>query len=230
MKKIILIMTVISTLALQAQDKTIQPQITVSGVGKIKVIPDEAVLSIAVETKGEQSEKVKKENDVIVDRVLKYLKSTKIAPKDIKTERVSLYPNYDYNKKKNYMMANQTITITLRDLSSYDVLMDELVKAGVNRINGVTFQSSQMEKLQSDARVLAVADAKKKAQDFAGALGQKVGAAILVNDNSQPVYNPPLYRNMVMAEAKLASDSQETLAVGEIEINTDVNITFVLEL
>src|SRR5690606_33111436 len=144
MKKLIVILTVMTTVALQAQDKVIQPQISVSGEGKVKVIPDEAVISIAVETKGEESAKVKKENDVVVDKVLKYLKSTKINPKDIKTDRVGLYPQYDYTKKKNHFMATQTITITLRDLSTYDVLMDELIKAGVNRINGVTFQSSEM--------------------------------------------------------------------------------------
>lgn len=229
MKKIILILTVMTTVALQAQEKTIQPQISVSGEGKVKVVPDQAMISIAVETKGEESAKVKKENDMIIDKVLKYLKTTKIDQKDIKTERVSLYPQHDYNKKKDYYMAAQTINILLKDLSNYEIIMDELVKAGVNRINGITFQSSQIEKLKSDARKLAIADAKKKAEDFAGALGQKVGRAIIVSDNSQPAYNPPIYRNVTL-EAKMASDSyQETLAVGEMEINTNVNVTFILE-
>lgn len=229
MKKIILILTVMTTVAIQAQDKVIQPQISVSGEGKIKVIPDEAIISIAVETKGEESSKVKKENDTSIDKVLKFLKSTKIDPKNIKTERVSLYPQYDYQKKKNYYYASQTISIHLKDLSHYEVIMSGLVDAGVNRVNGVVFQSSQMEILKSDARKRAVADAKKKAEDFAGALGQKVGKAIVVSDNSQPIYNPPMYRN-VMMEAKMEGDmSQETLAIGEIEINTNVNITFILE-
>lgn len=229
MKKIILILTVMTTVAIQAQDKVIQPQISVSGEGKIKVIPDEAIISIAVETKGEESSKVKKENDASIDKVLKFLKTTKIDQKNIKTERVSLYPQYDYQKKKNYYFASQTISIHLKDLSQYEVIMSGLVDAGVNRVNGVVFQSSQMEILKSDARKRAVADAKKKAEDFAGALGQKVGKAIVVSDNSQPVYNPPMYRN-VMMEAKMEGDvSQETLAIGEIEINTNVNITFILE-
>ena len=229
MKKIILILTVMITVAIQAQDKVIQPQISVSGEGKIKVIPDEAIISIAVETKGEESSKVKKENDASIDKVLKFLKTTKIDQKNIKTERVSLYPQYDYQKKKNYYFASQTISIHLKDLSQYEVIMSGLVDAGVNRVNGVVFQSSQMEILKSDARKRAVADAKKKAEDFAGALGQKVGKAIVVSDNSQPVYNPPMYRN-VMMEAKMEGDvSQETLAIGEIEINTNVNITFILE-
>jgi len=229
MKKIILILTIMTTIALQAQDKVIQPQISVSGEGKVKVVPNEAIISVAVETKGEESSKVKKENDTSIDKVLKFLKSTKIDQKNIKTERVSLYPQHDYQKKKNYYYASQTISIHLKDLSDYERIMSGLIEAGVNRINGVTFQSSEMEKLKSEARKLAVADARKKAQDFAGALGQKVGNAIIISDNSQPIYNPPMYRN-VMMEAKADADmSQQTLAVGEIEINTNVNITFILE-
>lgn len=231
MKKIILILTVVAGMSLQAQEQKIQPQISVSGEGIVKVIPDEAILSIAVETKGEVSAKVKKDNDVVIDKVLKYLKTTKINPKDIKSERVSLYPQYDYNKKKNYYMAAQTINITLRDLTQYEVIMDELVKLGVNRVNGVTFQSSEIEKLKSEARVLAIKDAQKKASDYAGALGQKAGKAIMVSDNSQSYYNPPMFRNVAMAEAKLMSDGaqQESIAVGEIEIRTNINITFILE-
>lgn len=219
-----------TTVAMQAQDKTIQPQISVSGEGKVKVIPDQAMISIAVESKGKESSKVKAENDRIIDKALKYLKTTKIDQKDIKTERVSLYSRHDYNKKEDYYVANQTINIFLRDLSQYETVMDGLMKAGVNQINSVTFQSSQLEKLKSEARILAVKDAKQKAEDFATALGQKVGKAIIVSDNSQPMYNPPIYRNMMMAEAKAGGDSaQETLAVGEMEVNTNVSITFVLE-
>lgn len=230
MKKLILILAVMTTVLMQAQDKTVQPQISVSGEGKVKVIPDEAIISIAVESKGKESSKVKSENDLIINRVLKYLKTTKIDSKDIKTERVSLSPRHDYNKKEDYFVANQTINLFLRDLSQYEAVMDGLIKAGINRINLVTFQSSQIEKLKSETRILAVADARKKAEDFSEALGQRVGRAIMISDNSTPVYTPPIYRNLVMQEAQTSMDmTQETLAIGEIEVHANVNIVFVLE-
>jgi uncharacterized protein YggE len=52
--------------------------------------------------------------------------------------------------------------------------MSELTTTGVNRIDNVMFKSSQIKQLQSDARKLAVKDAKAKAEDFAAGLGQKV--------------------------------------------------------
>lgn len=110
MKKLFLLLALITMTTHYSQDKVVlQPQISVSGEGKVKVAPDEVVISVAVETKGENSSKVKSENDAAIDKVLKYLYSTKIDKKDIKTERVSLYPMYDYDKKKNYHFASQTI-------------------------------------------------------------------------------------------------------------------------
>jgi uncharacterized protein YggE len=230
MKKIFLFLALMTMTTHYSQDKVVlQSQISVSGEGKVKVVPDEVVITVAVETKGENSSKVKSDNDATVDKVLKYLYSTKIDKKDIKTDRVSLYPMYDYNKKKNYHFASQTISITLRDLSQYDVIMQKLTENGVNRVDGVTFQSSKIEQLKSEARVLAVKDAQKKANDFAGALNQKVGKAILVSDNSQSFYNPPMYKNVMFTEAETADNSRETLAPGEMEVNVNVNITFVLE-
>jgi uncharacterized protein YggE len=51
----------------------------------------------------------------------------------------------------------------------------------------------------------------------------------LVSDNSQSFYNPPMYKNVMFTEAETADNSRETLAPGEMEVNVNVNITFVLE-
>lgn len=214
----------------QTADHKIVPTISVSGQGMVKVIPDQASISVAVVTKGEETIKVKQINDAAIDKVLKYLKTTSIAAKDIKTDRVSLYPQYDYDKKKNYQYASQTITITLRDLSKYDTIMEQLVKNGINTINSVTFSSSELEKYKSQARVLAVADAKNKAQDYLGALGQKLGKAISVSDGSSSYVPTVLRSNMMMAKAEMADTAQyETLAVGELEVSSNVSISFLIE-
>jgi uncharacterized protein YggE len=61
----------------------------------------------------------------------------------------------------------------LRDLSQYDALMEGLVNEGVNKIDNVVFQSSKLAQYQSEARKLAMKDAKLKAEDYVSVLGQK---------------------------------------------------------
>ena len=212
----------------QEQNKTI-PQIAISGEGKVKVTPDIAIITLGVQNSGKEAKEVKIQNDVVIDKVLKYIKKFNIPASDYQTTQVSWNKNYDYEKKKYTYEANQTITITLKDLSKYDLLMMDVMETGINKIDGVEFKSSKIEQFETEARKKALLNAKKKAEDYLSVLpGQKLGKAILISDNSSTYYpRPVLYaKGAVMSET---ADVRETLAVGEIEVISNVNVSFVLE-
>lgn len=228
MKRIALIIALFATLIASAQPQALQPQINVNGEGKITVAPDQADITVGVTNTGADAAEVKQANDKAIDTVIKFLKSQKLQQADYQTQRVDLNRNYDYNKKKYSYVASQTIVIHLKDLSKYDALMMGLTDAGINTIEGVAFKTSKQADYESEARIKAVADAKKKAGDYAGALGQKVGKAVTVTDNTQ-VFYPQVYR-MEMKTKDMAADApQETLAIGEITITANVNIAFELQ-
>ncbi|WP_374541443.1 SIMPL domain-containing protein [Flavobacterium sp.] len=230
MRKALLILAVMTTwmASSQEQNKTI-PQIAISGEGKVKVTPDIAIITLGVQNSGKEAKEVKIQNDVVIDKVLKYIKKFNIPASDYQTTQVSLNKNYDYEKKKYTYEANQTITITLKDLSKYDLLMMDVMETGINKIDGVEFKSSKIEQFETEARKKALLNAKKKAEDYLSVLpGQKLGKAILISDNSSTYYpRPVLYaKGAVMSET---ADVRETLAVGEIEVISNVNVSFVLE-
>ena len=229
MKKAILILSVLFISMSYGQEVKQIPQINVNGEGKVKVIPDQATIAVTVETKGNNAKDVKKENDEKIEAVLKFIKKMNLAPADYKTQRVSLNPQYDYEKKKHSYNATQTIEILLRDLSKYDELMEGLVNEGINRIDAVTFQSSKLEQYQSEARKLAMKEAKMKAEDYVSVLGQKVGRAMTISDNSQTYYPQPMYAAMKTMEMADVSAPRETIAVGEINITANVTVSFILE-
>lgn len=229
MKKALLILSVLFISMSYGQEVKQVPQINVSGEGKVKVIPDQATIAVTVETKGNNAKDVKKQNDEKIEAVLKFIKKMNLAPADYKTQRVSLNPQYDYEKKKHSYNATQTIEILLRDLSKYDELMEGLVDQGINRIDAVTFQSSKLAQYQSEARKLAMKEAKLKAEDYVSVLGQKVGRAMTISDNSQTYYPQPMYAAMKTMERSDASEPRETLAVGEINITANVTVSFILE-
>ena len=162
--------------------------------------------------------------------IIKYIKKFNIPTSDYQTAQMSLYKNYDYEKKKYSYQANQTISVTLKDISKYDAFMMDVMDTGINVINGVEFKSSKMETYETEARKKAILNAKKKADDYVSVLpGQKVGKAILISDNSYTNYPQPVFMAKgMMAEADAAMP-RETLAVGEIEIICTVNVSFVLE-
>ena len=229
MKKALLILSILFISMSYGQEVKQVPQVNVSGEGKVKVIPDQATIAVTVETKGNNAKDVKKQNDEKIDAVLKFIKKMNLLPADYKTQRVSLNPQYDYEKKKHSYNATQTIEILLRDLSKYDELMEGLVDQGINRIDAVTFQSSKLAQYQSEARKLAMKEAKLKAEDYVSVLGQKVGRAMTISDNSQPYYPQPMYATMKTMEMSDASAPKQTLAVGEINITANVTVSFILE-
>ena len=229
MKKALLILSVLLVSMSYGQEVKQIPQINVSGEGKVKVIPDEAIIAATVATKGNNAKDVKKQNDIKIEAVLKFIKKMNLAPADYKTQQVSLNPQYDYEKKKHSYNATQTIEILLRDLSKYDELMEGLVDQGINRIDNVTFQSSKLKQYESEARKLAMKEAKMKAEDYVSVLKQKVGRAMTISDNSQTYYPRPMYAAMKSMESSDMSAPRETLAVGEINITANFTVSFILE-
>jgi uncharacterized protein len=229
MKKAVIILAILFMTASYAQEVKQIPQINTNGEGKVKVVPDQAAIAVTVETKGSNVKDVKKQNDQKIEAVLKFIKKMNLASEDFKTKRVALNPQYDYEKKKHSYNATQTIEIVLKDLSKYDELMEGLVDEGINRIDEVTFQSSKLAQYQSDARKLAMKDAKLKAEDYVSVLGQKVGKAITISDNTQTYYPQPVYAAMKTMAMDSEAAPRETLAVGEITITANVSVSFILE-
>lgn len=229
MKKAVLILSIMFMTMSYGQEIKQVPQISVTGEGKVKVIPDQVAITVTIETKGNIAKDVKNQNDQKTEAVLKFIKKMNLAPADYKTQRVSLNPQYDYEKKKHIYNATQTIEILLKEVSKYDELMEGLVDEGINRIDNVIFKSSKLAQYQSEARKLAMKEAKLKAEDYVSVLGQKLGRAMTISDNSQTYYPQPVYAAMKATVMNDSAASRETLAVGEISITSNVSVSFILE-
>lgn len=222
-----LLILAITTSTMMAQNTLPPPTIDVTGEGIVRVIPDEVTINIRVENTGENTKTLKQQNDATVNEVLKFLKKTGIDDKDVRTEYMNLSKNYDYNSKTYTFAANQSLSVKLRDMNKYEPVMKGLLDTGINRIDGVTFSSSNKEALESQARKKAVENAKIKANEYASVLNQIVGKAVLISEfrnNSGP--QPMMYKSAMMADS--ASGGEQTISPGEMEIKTTVNVSFLL--
>ena len=225
MKKTILLLVLFVFASSLAQESKSPALVTVMGEGKLKIIPDQVTIQIAIESKGTDTKTVKEQNDAKTATVLKSIKKMGLAPADVQTQRVNLNPAYDYETKKTFIHANQTIRLLLRDLSKYDALMTELVSAGITTISSVEFQSSQEAKLQSEVRKLAMQNALTKAQDYLSVVGQKVGKVQSISDNSVSSAPQPFYNTKMMA-MQTNDAPRETLAAGELELSVQIQVSF----
>ena len=219
-------MAVITGFGMQAQNDT-NPGIHVTGEGIVKVAPDKVTIKSQIEHEGQSATSVKSQNDEVVNKVIKYLKSEGIAEKNINTNYINLNKRYNYNDKTYTYVANQAISITLEDISKYESIMKGLLENGLNGINGIEFESSEIEKHKAEARRKAVLNAKEKAEALAKPLGQTVGKAYKISEGSSNNYQPVYGAMRIKGSADEASN-QETMAPGEMEISIDVNVSFQL--
>lgn len=216
----------LSFTTMQAQQSEAYPsRVNVVGQGVVKIVPDQVLITLRVEHTGKDAISVKRQNDQVVGQVLNFLKNSGIPDTDVQTEYIRLNKNYEYNTKSYNYAANQSISVHLKDLTKYETIMDGLLTSGVNRIDNVVFGSSKAKELEAQARIKAIQNARLKATQYAEAVGQSIGSAIAISEQSAGGSPRPMYRAALMENA---SDSGPTMAPGELEIQVNVSASFIL--
>ncbi len=228
MKNIAFIFLFLLGTSVIAQENLQRSLVTVSGEGVVKVQPDEVLIKSRIEHEGSSAASVKSQNDKVVNDVIKYLRSQGIKKEDIQTDYVNLNKRYDYNEKTYSYVANQAISITLHELNEYEKIMRGLLENGLNRIDGIEFRSSEMEKYEKLAREKAVLDAQETAKQLTQPLGQEIGKAVSI---SEMEYNSvqPVYRMSEAMDIGASKEQQHNIAPGELEIKIKVNVAFELK-
>lgn len=223
MKHYFILFSLISTMAI-AQNQT--PTVEVVGEGIVYATPDMVNISISIEKEGLDLKNLRQKNGEAVAQVLQLL-SKELPMENFQTSYVSLYKD-DYNKLNKYRVV-QNINIKLEDISKYDNLMNAIFDAGVNRIDGISFGVKNKEKLLQEARVAAIDDARKKALLYAVSLDQNIGKAIQIREvNSHFNDIQPVERMSKMSLGSPTNGNDNTLAVGKIAIEAQVNVAFEL--
>ena len=223
MKHYFVLFSLISTMAI-AQNQT--PTVEVVGEGIVYATPDMVNISISIEKEGLDLKNLRQKNGEAVAQVLQLL-SKELPMENFQTSYVSLYKD-DYNKLNKYRVV-QNINVKLEDISKYDNLMNAIFDAGVNRIDGISFGVKNKEKLLQEARVAAIDDARKKALLYAVSLDQNIGKAIKIREvNSHFNDIQPVERMSKMSLGSPANGNDNTLAVGKIAIEAQVNVAFEL--
>ncbi len=222
-----------ASLQASAQQQLAPPLINVNGIGEVKVQPDEVLLNFGVETREKNLDQARRQTDAKAAAVINYLKKQGVDAKYVQTSYVNVQPVYssgEYGKASpDFYMAQKSMTVLIKKLDKFDQLLSGLYEVGVNRIDGISFQVSDVEKYKIEARKRAVNDAKQKAIALTSELGAKIGRVYSINENTDNGGSPrPMYNKMAMAEAAY-DQSGPSIAGGQVVITSNVAISFVIE-
>jgi uncharacterized protein YggE len=224
-----------TTVAVAQQQPILPPLVTVTGTGEVKVQPDEIILNIGIDVRDKNLETARKQNDERVVTLLNFLKKSGIDAKNIQTTNLSVYPNYvgEYGQTTpEFYMTQKSVTITIKEVKRFDEILTGIYKTGANRVEGIEYRSSELQKHREQARKLAIQAAKQKALALTSELGSKVGRVYNITEHSGPSYPGPLYRNQMankMAESSAADAGGPTISVGQLVVSASVEVSFIIE-
>jgi uncharacterized protein YggE len=210
-----------------------QSGIWVNGQGKVTVAPDVAILQLGVQAQAASVADAQSQASTAMDKVMSALTGNGVAQKDIKTTYFNITQVTKWDDKTQtqvvigYQVSN-TVTAKIRTLSKAGTVIDAVAAAGgdLTRINGITFTLDDPTAAMKQARDLAMADAKAKAQQLASDGGVTLGKPTYISDNSY-VPTPPMYA--VPAAKDAAAGSVATpISSGEMDITVNVQVTYAI--
>jgi len=233
----------------RAQDALVIPQqrlVTVTGEAEVKVVPNEVILTLGLETSDRDLAKAKSLNNERVKGVMAIAKEFKIDPKLVQVDYISIDPNYDYNKKS--FTVRRSMAVTVKDIAKFEAILTRMVQNNrANYVHGIQFQTTELRKHRDQARDMAVKAAREKATALAESLGAKIGKPYSIREEASnwwsgysPYWGGGGYgggysqNSSMNAQVSLNGNSgggspTGTFAPGQIAVSARISVSFELE-
>lgn len=210
--------------------------IAIEGRGEVRAAPDMATINSGVTTQGATAREALDANTAAMNDLIAALKEAGIEARDIQTSGFSVNPNYVYTDERDangyslppkingYQVMN-TVTVVVRDLADLGSILDQSVTVGANTVNGVSFSVADPSDLLNEARKAAFADAREKAELYAGVAGATLGD--LESITEQQSFNSPQPYPMY-ARAEMSAAAPVPVEAGEMTFAINVNVSWEL--
>ncbi|MDO5704986.1 MAG: SIMPL domain-containing protein, partial [Paracoccus sp. (in: a-proteobacteria)] len=148
-------------------------RLTVTGEGQATAQPDLAVLSLGVTSQAQTAAAAMAANSDQQRAVIEALQEQGIEPRDIQTSGLNLSAMMDYGEGRapaiTGYQAQNMVTARARDLARLGEVLDAIVQAGANEVQGISFQREDSRASADEARANAVTEARRRGEVLADA-------------------------------------------------------------
>ena len=225
---------------------------SVSGQGKVVVVPDVAQVSFSVVTEGGKDiGALQIQNTDKVNKAIEFVKSKGVDAKDVKTESYNVNPRYTtYNctprpyyggvdavaepcppSEISGYTISQTVSVKVRDFKNRGAVIGEIlsgvVSNGANQVYGPSFVLDDPTKAQNDARAEAIQKAQESAKEIARAGGFSLGRLLGIDDGYSPVYYDKMAYGMGGAETVRSSAAPApAIEPGSQDVSVSVTLRY----
>jgi uncharacterized protein YggE len=200
------------------------PGIHVQGYASLRVDPDMASFTFSIEGQTDTAANAMQRADAVSGDLVRRLERLGIAAEDIRSTPVTLNPFVDRQTQRELVNFNRTTTAILRDLDEFEAVNAAALAAGVNSIGNVNFSASNLVELQVQARDLALADARRQAEEIAVVMNVRLGRLLSLSASRPRPQEMIQARNL--AFAAVADAAPPDFRSGTIEIFADAQASY----
>lgn len=206
---------------------TEESMIYVSGSGSVTAVPDMADADIGVQTFASTADSAASRNSELTAAVIAAIRGLGVDSEDIQTSHFSLWPQRDYGDGRETPVivgfwASNSVNVRIRILSTAGEVLQGAIDAGANMVNGLQFTVSTADSLRQEARALAVADARNKAEVLAESASADLGPVHTIRETSGSY---PIFARGEFDEAS----GSVPVEPGELDVIAQVEVVFLLE-
>lgn len=146
-----------------------------------------------------------------------------ITARDVRTENLNLSPSSKREDGRTIegFEVRHGLTVVFRDIGKTGVVLDALVDAGANQVNGPRFSWEAGEPALAVARAAAIRDANNRAHFYARTLGLKVKRVVTMRDSGGYASGQPALRTAYAEAPTVVSPGEDVVRVsvsGEYEL------------
>jgi hypothetical protein len=188
-----------SRLTVAAQEELAAPvmaTVTVKGHGAVSVTPDTATVTVGIDVIRPTLEEAQADATRHVTAIIGAVKELGVAKDDIRTAYYTVWVIRDYDDDgnilgiKGYEVSHQ-LSLTVRDIDTMSDVLGVAIAAGANNVYGVSFYLADPTAAASRARQVAMADARRIAEELAAAESMSVGRVLAIAEGVG--VEPPIY-------------------------------------
>ncbi|WP_228243236.1 SIMPL domain-containing protein [Porphyrobacter sp. GA68] len=163
------------------------PLVELSVFEEVEAKPDTVTIGAGVVTDAPTAVEALRQNSAAMQRVIDRIKAAGVAERDIQTTGLNLSARYDYDNQQRRQIflgyqARNTVSVKFRDVQRAGPILDALVAAGANDVNGPSFSIENDEQYKATARRNALQKAQRQAEEYARAAGYTGVRLLLVNE------------------------------------------------
>lgn len=205
--------------------------INVTGNSQVILSPDIAYVSIGVHSEAESAKAAVATNNSQTQAVIDAIKGQGVDAKDIQTTNFSVYQQQKFSPAGEDLgtlfMTDNTVYVTMRDITKIGDILDASVNSGANSIYGISFDVQDKETALATGRDQAMADAKAQAEALTKAAGATLGEVQSISYySSAPI---PMYYDNKVANPGMGGGASTPISSGQLTFTVSVTVVYGLK-